>query len=138
MDDLGQGRGSETGIGDLLYQGYLSPARPGKIIWGAGPSVLMPTGADEFSTDRWSAGPTAVLLAMPGDFVLGLLGTQLWSVDDSDDPDVNLSTLQYFINYNLPEGWYLTSTPLISANWEADSDNRWTVPVGGGVPPGVT
>ena len=48
----------------------------------------MPTGVDGFSTDRWSVDPTAVLLAMPGDFVLGLLATQLWSVDSSDDPDV--------------------------------------------------
>jgi hypothetical protein len=24
------------------------------------------------------------------------------------------------------------SAPIITANWEADSDNRWTVPVGGG------
>ena len=23
--------------------------------------------------------------------------------------------------------------PIITANWKADSDNRWTVPVGGGV-----
>jgi hypothetical protein len=29
--------------------------------------------------------------------------------------------------------WYLTSAPIITANWEADSGNRWTVPFGGGV-----
>jgi hypothetical protein len=27
----------------------------------------------------------------------------------------------------------LTSSPLISANWEAASGEKWTVPVGGGV-----
>ncbi|MFT5729536.1 MAG: hypothetical protein ACI8PB_003707 [Desulforhopalus sp.] len=31
----------------------------------------------------------------------------------------------------LSNGWYLTSAPIITANWEADSDNRWTVPFGG-------
>ena len=41
-------------------------------------------------------------------------------------------TLQPFFNYNLPEGWYLTTSPLITADWEADNKNRWTVPVGGG------
>ena len=25
------------------------------------------------------------------------------------------------------------SSPLVTANWEADSDNTWTVPIGGGV-----
>jgi len=37
------------------------------------------------------------------------------------------------VNYNFPSGWYLTSTPTIVADWEADNDNRWTVPVGRGV-----
>ena len=41
-------------------------------------------------------------------------------------------TLQPFLNYNLPKGWYLSS-PVITANWEANSDNRWTVPIGGGI-----
>lgn len=34
------------------------------------------------------------------------------------------------MNYNLDRGWYLTSSPLITANWEGD--DTWTVPVGGG------
>jgi len=42
-------------------------------------------------------------------------------------------TLQPFLNYNLPKGWYLTASPLITANWEAGEDNRWTVPIGGGI-----
>jgi hypothetical protein len=42
-------------------------------------------------------------------------------------------TLQYFINYNLSKGWYLSVSPIITANWKAVSENIWTVPVGGGV-----
>lgn len=41
-------------------------------------------------------------------------------------------TMQPFVNYNFPEGWYAAAAPIIAANWEADSDNTWTVPVGGG------
>ncbi len=51
----------------------------------------------------------------------------------SGEPDINKFTFQYFVNYNLPDGWYLTSAPVITADWEADSSDRWTVPVGGGV-----
>ncbi len=51
-----------------------------------------------------------------------------------DDEDVSLFTWQFFANYNLPNGWYLTSSPIITANWEADSgSDTWTVPLGGGV-----
>ena len=45
---------------------------------------------------------------------------------------MNVFSWQYFVNYNLNNGWYLTSSPIITANWEADSDDRWTVPIGGG------
>ena len=63
----------------------------------------------------------------------GFLILNFWSfAGDEDRADVNAMTLQPFINYNLPKGWYLTSSPLITANWEADDDNRWTVPIGGG------
>jgi len=30
-------------------------------------------------------------------------------------------------------GAYLTSAPIITANWQADSDDTWTVPIGGGM-----
>ena len=32
-----------------------------------------------------------------------------------------------------PKGWYLTSARIISPNCEADSDNTWTIPFGGGI-----
>jgi hypothetical protein len=48
-------------------------------------------------------------------------------------PAVNQFLLQYFINYNLKKGYYLAWQPIITANWEASSPNRWTVPYGGGI-----
>lgn len=126
---------SEFGLGNFNYQGFFSPANPGKVIWGVGPALEFPTHTSNFlGSDKWSAGPTAVLLAMPRPWVLGALAQNLWSfAGDDDKPDVNKFTFQYFINYNLQGGWYLTSAPVITANWEADSDDRWTVPFGGGV-----
>jgi hypothetical protein len=40
--------------------------------------------------------------------------------------------IQPFVNYNMEDGWYLVSSPIITANWEGDSDDAWTVSVGGG------
>ena len=63
----------------------------------------------------------------------GFLIFNLWSfAGDKDRAEVNAMTLQPFLNYNMSEGWYLTSSPLMTANWEADKDERWTVPIGGG------
>jgi hypothetical protein len=33
----------------------------------------------------------------------------------------------------MPNGWYLTSSPVVTANWKADSGDKWTIPFGGGV-----
>jgi hypothetical protein len=58
----------------------------------------------------------------------------LWSfAGASDRSNVNQTVLQPFVNYKLDQGWYLSSSPVMAANWEAKSSNRWTVPLGGGV-----
>jgi hypothetical protein len=41
--------------------------------------------------------------------------------------------LQYFVNYNMKKGWYLTTQPILTANWEVSNNGRWVVPFGGGV-----
>jgi hypothetical protein len=85
-------------------------------------------------TDQWSAGPSAVALTIRGPWVVGALANNLWSYAGEDDREgVNQFLLQYFINYNLPQGWYISSAPIVTANWKADSGNTWTVPFGGGV-----
>lgn len=129
------GEGSESGLGNITYQAFFSPAKPGKLIWGLGPAFILPTNSDNrLGVDKWSAGPALVLLARPGHWLFGTLAQHFWSfAGDSDENNVNLSSLQYFINYNFPTGWYLTSNPTMSANWDANSSDRYTVPVGGGV-----
>lgn len=129
-----QDLGSVFGLGDIVYQGFISPKKPGKIIWGIGPEIHIPTGMDRLTTNQWSAGPAAVVLAMPGKWVFGALVSNVWNIGDGYDnaADVNSMTAQYFINYNMEEGWYLTTSPVMTANWEADSGDQWTVPIGGG------
>ena len=132
--DILTGEGRVNGLGDINFTAFFSPAGSGDLTWGVGPVFVLPTATDEvLGTDMWSAGASAVLLTMPGNWVIGSLFSNIWSVGGSGDSDVNMFSWQYFINYNLPNGWYLTSAPIITANWEADSDNRWTVPFGGGV-----
>jgi hypothetical protein len=42
-------------------------------------------------------------------------------------------TLQYFITYQLGQGWYANSAPILTANWNASRGNEWVVPFGGGL-----
>jgi hypothetical protein len=133
-DVLTGGEGRINGLGDTTFTGFFSPRDSGKLTWGIGPVLLFPTATDgALESDEWGAGPSVVLLAMPGHWVIGSLFSNVWSFAGSGDQDINLFTWQYFVNYNMAGGWYLTTAPVITANWEADSDNRWTVPFGGGV-----
>jgi hypothetical protein len=133
------GPNRQNGLGDTTYQGFLSPSNPGKVIWGVGPSVQIPTHTDEvLGNENWAAGPVAVVLSMPGRWVIGGLVSQIWdfagSSNDGSDADISLLVAQPFANYNFDGGWYLNTSPVITANWEADkSSDEWTIPVGGGV-----
>jgi len=128
------GESRTNGLGDVSFTGFISPKNSGKWIWGVGGALVLPTATDDvLGNDKWSAGPSVVVLTMPGKWVIGSLFSNVWSLGGSGDQDVNFFTWQYFINYNMDNGWYLTSAPIITANWEADSDNTWTVPFGGGI-----
>ena len=107
-----------TGFGNIQYQGFFTPADSGKVIWGLGPALEMPTNTSGLGSDKWSAGPAFVVLTMPGNWVLGALVQNIWSfAGSSNAADVNKLTFQYFINYNISNGWYLTTTPVITADW---------------------
>jgi hypothetical protein len=128
------GDDSAFGLGDLNPTFFLSPAKPGKLIWGAGPTFTLPTATDSrLGTSKWSMGPAAVALSMQGPWVFGALANQQWSFAGWGDQDVSAMLIQPFVNYNLPDGLYLVSAPIITANWKASSGDKWTVPVGGGV-----
>jgi hypothetical protein len=130
---LSSGQDRETGLGDITFTGFLSPSGSGKVTWGAGPIVLFPSATDNrLGADKWGLGPSIVVIAMPGNWVVGSLFSNVWSVGGSGKEDVNLFTWQVISNYNLSDGWYLTAGPIITANWEAKSSDEWTVPVGGG------
>ena len=66
------------------------------------------------------------------DFILGALGQHWWcyASAESGRDDVDLSWLNLFYFLNLEDGWQIGGTPMITADWESDSDDRWSVPIG--------
>ena len=75
----------ETGLGDIQYQGFLSPKDSGGIIWGAGPVVNVPSATDDFlGSEKWSAGAGVVVLTIQGPWVIGGLVNNIWSFAGSD------------------------------------------------------
>ena len=133
--DLSSTGGGSSGFGDINPTFFLSPAKPGKLIWGLGPAFILPTATQRsVGTGKWSIGPSAVALIQPNPWTIGVLASQVWSfAGPSDRSTVSLMSVQYFVNYNLAHAWYLTSSPILTFNWEAPSSEEWLVPFGGGV-----
>jgi hypothetical protein len=122
------------GLGDLNPSLFFSPAKSGKLIWGVGPAMVFPTAtAPQLGQGKVSAGPGVVALTTPGHWVIGALANNVWSFAGTGSrPPVNQFLLQYFINYNMKNGWYVTTAPIITADWRASSGNQLTLPFGGG------
>ncbi len=122
---------STTGTGDISWSAWLSPSKAGQITWGLGPVLQIPTSSSsEFGSGEFGIGPSFVALTMIDQWVAGIVTNNVWSFGDKQE---NKFLFQYFINYNLPKAWYIVSAPILTANWNAVSDQRWIVPFGGGV-----
>jgi hypothetical protein len=136
------GQGGVSGIGDVQVSAFLSPAKPGAWIWGVGAITQLPTHTnDRLGNNNVGLGPTFVILHLErgSPWVYGVLANNVWSVGNSgnpfnqDGPKYNNGLIQPFLNYNFEGGAYLTTSPIITVNWEAPSSQQWTVPLGGGV-----
>ena len=128
------GTSSATGLGDINPTFFFSPAKSGELIWGVGPTFTLPTATDSLlGSGKFSMGPAAVALTMQGHWVVGALANNQWSVAGWGKNNVNSFLIQPFVNYNLPDHWYLVSAPIMTANWAAaKGGDVWTVPLGGG------
>ncbi len=125
-----------NGIGDVQFSSFLSPANPGEWIWGMGGIAQFPTNSAALGNDNYGLGPTAVVLHLEkgNPWVYGVLVNNLWSLSgDERGGSYNNGLIQPFLNYNFTEGLYLTSSPIATVDWRADSGQQWTVPLGGGI-----
>ena len=127
---------SVDGVGDINMSFYLAAARPAKLTWGAGPVVEFPTATNEsIGTKKWSGGGGIVIVYTAKKWVAGGRVNNIWSLaGEKDKPAVNQMLLEPFFHYNLNGGWYFSFAPSITADWEtSNTDNRWLIPLGGGV-----
>jgi len=127
---LVDGGAATFGIGDVTTSFFVSPSKSTRLIWGAGPVVVLPsTSEPTLGTGKWSAGPTVVALKQTGPWTIGVLWNQVWSFSgDTTRSDVNQMFLQPFVSFQATRTVTLTAQSETTANWEVD-DDRWTVPV---------
>ena len=125
----------DTGLGDIQILTLMGPSRQSSWVWGVGATTIFPTATeDTLGQDKYQAGPAAMMFNIGKPWIYGALVQHWWSyAGDDDAPDISRTDVQYTVRYSLPDAWSIGMGPTVSIDWEADSDNRLTVPVGLGL-----
>ncbi len=122
-----------TGLGEIVLETFFSPSRASPFIWGIGPAFSFPTATnDAAATGCFAAGPVIAAVYMEGPWVLGALFTQLDAFARMGSAHLDTSSLQVFLNYNLPRAWSIGTAPTFMVNWN-QVGQQWTVPVGASI-----
>jgi len=128
--------GNVFGLGDLTHAVFFTPPSGSRrLVWGFGPVFGFPTATDErLGSGKWSMGPAVRFAYRPANWNLGVVVVNLSSyAGDSTRGDVNQLLVRGLIRRDLGAGWYFTYGPIITANWNQSSGQRWLIPVGGGI-----
>lgn len=134
--------GRTTDFGDIYYVGLFSPKEPisldngAKAVWGLGFDLALPTAQEEIlGSGKYSAGPSALGVYLGKTFKGGALVQHYWDFasDEKGRDDVNLTNVQSIYYWALNPTTSIGAGPNIIMNWEQDSDNFLTLPVGTGI-----
>jgi hypothetical protein len=123
------GNTSQSGLSDTTESLFFSPKEPmNGWIWGAGPVLLLPTATDDLlGTEKWGAGPTAVVLKQEHGWTYGALVNHIWSyAGESGRDDVNSTFLQPFLNYTTKTHTSFVVNTETTYDW---THEQWTVPL---------
>ena len=120
----------KSGLGDIVQSFFLSPKAPtsGGWIWGAGPVLLYPSATDSaLGSEKWGAGPTAVMLKQDSGWTYGLLANHIWSFAGKDSrADVSATFLQPFVSYTTKTYTTFGLNTESTYDWK---NSQWTVPI---------
>ncbi len=128
------GTSSQAGLSDTVQSLFFSPKAPtsGGWIWGVGPVLLLPTATDDLlGTEKWGAGPTAVLLKQQNGWTYGVLANHIWSyAGESSRAEVNATFLQPFLTFTTPKQTTFALNTESTYDW---ANSQWTVPLNASV-----
>jgi hypothetical protein len=131
------GKNWEDGFNNAQTTLFLSPARGNGFYWGVGPVVSFPsatTGATD--SNQWGTGPSLALAwQRTARWTVALVANNVWTVGSIPGGTWRSSNLLLnpIVSYRFGDGWSVSSSPNITANWTSDRDNRWTLPIGVGI-----
>jgi len=119
---------------DLVYAGTEMKDKHNGYLWGIGMAGTLPTATDDdLGGDQWRAGPEIFAGIIRKWITIGVVLNHQWDIGGSNDETHSVTAGQYFYAIGMGDGWQIASGPNFSYDWEADSDQAWTLPVGIGL-----
>jgi hypothetical protein len=119
---------------DLVYAGTEMVNKHDGFLWGVGTAGTLPTATDDdIAGDQWRLGPEVFAGVVREWGAAGLVLNHQWDIGGSNDDYHSVTAGQYFYAIGLGNGWQIAAGPSFSYNWEADSDQKFTLPIGTGL-----
>jgi hypothetical protein len=120
-------------LADIVYGGVDS----GGTILTYGMTARLPTSSDTSNArQQLVVGPLINVGKMTGWGTYGAMFSHVIDVVEKRDkgtPDTTISTIDAYFSYGLGNGWQLISSSKATYDWEADSGNKLSIPLGGGI-----
>ena len=136
FDENGEKTGTETGLGDINVFSLYGPDKKDGLIWGAGLTFAFPTASSDYlGSGKVQMGPALMALSITKKWTIGTI-VQHWNSvgGDGDRADVTKTDIQYILRKQIKgKGMSIGMGPNISINWNAESGNKVTLPIGLGV-----
>jgi len=120
-----------TGMGDISLDAAYGRTYKTGWLWLAGMLATMPTATDsDLAGKQWRLGPEAVLGNVQKWGLLAIFPYHQWDIAGwSDGGQYSVTSTQAFAMFTPGGGWAIGTQPIMSYNWEADSDSDWTIPL---------
>ena len=121
-------------LGDIGFDVGVGKTFANGLVAIGGVVGTLPTATDDaLGKDQWALGPEALVAVVKPWGALGLLLTHQWDFAGEDAFDTNVTAGQYFYVFNVKDGWQVRSGPTFAYDHEAESGQRWTLPLGIGI-----
>ena len=127
--DIGSNYTQESGLGDAVITGFLSPSGS-KITWGVGPAFVIPTATNgKIGGKKWAAGPSVVALKQSGSWTYGALVNHVFSIaGDNKRSDYSSTFFNPFATYNWKGGAGVSLLAEYTHEWKSSTDVLIIIP----------
>ena len=125
--------GYDSGLGNTIWQTWVVPkprniSKGWTLTWGLGPALSIPTATSPaLGGGPFAAGADALIVLGSKHIVAGFLVGFVYSYINDGAREI---FAQYFITYNIKNGWFINMNPSISGNLKGAEGEQWIVPAG--------